>query len=107
MRVRFTGRNPFAFLFVRSRREEYLSRYVLREYARGRSFQDVIKDPYVRNRSTSEERRRLLDRPEMVAAIGEQTVADLKLALAAVRADRRGPVVRLRPPVAASEGADS
>ena len=107
MRIEFKGKNPFAFLFVRSRREEYLSRYVLREYARGRSLQDVLKDPYVRNRSTPEERRRLLERPDMVAAIGEQTVADLKLALAGVHADRRGPVVRLRPPVAASDGIDS
>jgi hypothetical protein len=107
MRVRFKGRNPFAFLFVRSRREEYLSRYVLREYTRGRSLEDVLKDPYVRNRSTPEQRRRLLDQPALVAAIGEQTVADLKLALAGVHADRRGPVVRLRPRVAASDGADS
>jgi len=107
MRVRFKGRNPFAFLFVRSRREEYLSRYVLREYARGRSLQDVLEDPYIRNRSTPEERTRLLERPEVVAAIGKQTVADLKEALAGVHADRRGPVVRLRPPVTASDGTDS
>jgi hypothetical protein len=100
MRIRFKERNPFAFLFVRPRREEYLSRYVLREYARGRSLRDVLEDPYVRNRSTAQERARLLERPEVVAAIGEQTVADLKHALAGVHADRRGPVVSLRPPVA-------
>jgi len=82
MRVRFKGRNPFAFLFVRSRREQYLSQYVLREYARGRSLQDVLEDPYIRNRSTPAERARLLEQPELVAAIGEQAVADLKLALA-------------------------
>jgi len=72
-------RNPFAFLFVSSRREQYLTQYVLREYARGRSLRDVLEDPYVRNRSTPEERARLLDRPELVAAIGEQTLADLRL----------------------------
>jgi len=98
VRVRFKNRNPFAFLFVRPRREEYLSRYVLREYARGRSLEQILDDPYVRNRSTSQERARLLERPEVVAALGEQTVADLKQALAGVHAERRGPVVRLRRP---------
>jgi hypothetical protein len=82
MRVRFKGRNPFAFLFVRSRREQYLSQYVLREYARGRSLQDVLEDPYIRNRSTPTERARVLEQPELVGAIGQQAVADLKLALA-------------------------
>lgn len=77
MRI-FKGRNPFAFLFVSTRREQYLAQYVLREYARGRSLKDVFADPYVRNRSTPEERARLLERPELVAAIGEQTLADLR-----------------------------
>jgi hypothetical protein len=104
--MRAMRRNPFTFLFVRPRRDQYLVRYVLREYARGRSLRDILEDPYVRNRSTPEERARLLERPEVVAAIGRQTVADLKLALADVRVDRRGPTVRLRPPVASSDGID-
>lgn len=81
MRVSWRGRNPFAFLFVSSRREEYLARYVLREYERGRSLSDVLEDPYVRNRSTPAERARLLERPEVVAALGEHALADLRLAL--------------------------
>ena len=104
MRIRFKGRNPFAFLFVRSRREDYVSHYVVREYARGRSLQDVLNDPYVRNRSTPEERARLLERPEVVAAIGEQAVADLKLTLADVHPDRRASTVRLRSPAVAGDG---
>jgi hypothetical protein len=79
-------RNPFSFLFVRSRRDQYLVQYVLREYARGRSLGDVLEDPYVRNRSTPDERARLLERPEVVAAIGEQAVADLRRSLASVGA---------------------
>jgi len=91
MRIRFTGRrNPFAFLFVKSRRDDHLARYVLREYARGRSWQDVMDDPYIRNRSTAEERARLIEQPEVVARIGQQAVADLKRALADVRVDRQG-----------------
>ena len=52
-------------------------RYVLREHTRGRSLQEVLDDPYVRNRSTPEQRARLLDRPEVVAALGERALADL------------------------------
>ena len=74
MRI-FNGRSPFAFLFAPSKREQYLARYVLGEHGRGRSFDDVFEDAYVRNRSTPEERARLLERPEIVAAIGAQTVS--------------------------------
>jgi hypothetical protein len=102
MRVWFRGRSPFAFLFVRSRSEQYLSEYALREHARGRSLEDVLEDPYIRNRSTPEERARLLERPEVVAALGEQTVADLRLALAGVHTNRRGAAR----PVADASGSD-
>lgn len=70
--------SPFSFLFVSSRREQYLAHYVLREHARGRSFDDILADPYVRNRSTPDERARLLDRPEIVEALAEGSVGDLK-----------------------------
>jgi hypothetical protein len=98
MRFSLNARNPFAFLFVSTRREQYLAEYVLREYARGRSLKDVVTDPYVRNRSTPEERARLLERPEVVAAIGEQVVADLKRALAAAPGEAQ------RQPVPAAAG---
>jgi hypothetical protein len=79
MRISLNGRNPFGFLFVSSRREQYLAQYVLREYARGRSLREVLDDPYVRNRTSPAERARLLERPELVAAIGEQALAELRL----------------------------
>jgi hypothetical protein len=78
------GRNPLASLFASTRREQYLARYVLREYGRGRSLQEILDDPYIRNRSTPDERARLLERPEVVAAIGQQVVADLKAGVAGV-----------------------
>ncbi len=80
MRISVNGRNPFGFLFVTSRREQYLAQYVVREYARGRSLQDVLDDPYMRNRTTPAGRARLLERPEVIAAIGEQALAELRLA---------------------------
>jgi hypothetical protein len=69
----FNGRNPFRFLFGSSRREEALARYVVREHARRRPLAEILEDPYIRNRSTPEERTRLLDRPEVVAAFGESS----------------------------------
>jgi hypothetical protein len=73
--TRFVGftrrwRNPFLFLFGRSRREDYLAQYVVRECRRGRRLSEVLEDAYVRNRSTPEQRARLLDRPDIVAALG-------------------------------------
>jgi len=77
----FRFRNPFSFLFVSSRREQYLAAYVVREHSRGRSLEDVLADPYVRNRSTADQRARLLDDPEVVAALGERAVAELRRTL--------------------------
>jgi hypothetical protein len=81
-------KNPFSFLLVGSQREQYVMEYVLREYGRGRMLSEVFDDPYVRNRSTPEERARMLERPEVIAAIGEQAVAELRLGLDAATARR-------------------
>jgi hypothetical protein len=64
-------RNPFSFLFTRSTTEERLSAYVIREHERGRSLEEILNDPYVRNRTTEGERARLLDRPELIRALGD------------------------------------
>ncbi len=86
----FKGRNPFRFVFGRSRHEDFLARYVLREHARGRLLGEIFEDPYVRNWSTAEERRRLLDLPEVVAALGENALEDLRLAVRAPEQTRSG-----------------
>ena len=67
-------RSPFAFLFARSSGEERVAAYVIREHERGRPLLEILEDPYVRNRLTPEQTKRLLDRPEIVHAIGEDTV---------------------------------
>jgi hypothetical protein len=67
-------RNPFSFLFARSGKEERMAAYVIREHERGRSLADILDDPYVRNRCSKEEQARLLDRPEIVRALGETAV---------------------------------
>jgi hypothetical protein len=67
-------RNPFSFLFARSGKEERVAAYVIREHERGRSLAEILEDPYVRNRCSKDEQARLLDRPEVIRALGESVV---------------------------------
>jgi 3'-phosphoadenosine 5'-phosphosulfate sulfotransferase (PAPS reductase)/FAD synthetase len=76
-------RNPFKSLFAGTRREQYVERYVLREHKRGRAFAEILDDPYVRAWSTPHERARLLERPNVIAAVGDHAIADLRAAVAA------------------------
>jgi hypothetical protein len=71
-------RNPLAALFARPQREEYLAQYVIRECSRGRALAEVLEDPYIVNRSTREDRGRLLERPEVIAAIGKHMVEEMR-----------------------------
>jgi hypothetical protein len=67
-------RNPFSFLFARSSQEERVAAYVIREHERGRSLEDILGDPYVRNRLTPAQQSRLLDRADIIRAVGDDTV---------------------------------
>jgi hypothetical protein len=91
IRRSFKGFNPFSFLFTPSKRDQYLAEYVIREHGRGRPLEDVLADPYVRNRSTPEQRARLLERADVVEAIGGHTVEELKRSLGAGRAAAGAP----------------
>ena len=65
----------FSFLFQRSSAEERVAAYVIREHDRGRDLAEILEDRYVQNRLTPEQRARLLDRPEVVKAIGGDRIA--------------------------------
>jgi hypothetical protein len=69
-------RNPFSFLFAGRRYEEQVAAYILREHRRGRSLKDILDDPYVRNRCNEQEIARVLERPEVVHALGDDIVAE-------------------------------
>ncbi|MGH3100717.1 MAG: hypothetical protein ACRDPU_06980 [Thermoleophilia bacterium] len=71
-------RNPFSFLGARSSGEDRIAQYVIREHERGRPLAEILEDPYVKNRTTPQERERLLDRPEVVRALGRDTVEAAK-----------------------------
>jgi hypothetical protein len=61
----------FSSLFQRSSGEERVAQYVIREHDRGRPLQEILEDKYVVNRLQSPEKRaRLLDRPDVIHAIG-------------------------------------
>ena len=61
----------FSFLFQRSTGEERVAQYVIREHDRGRPLSAILEDRYVVNRLQSpEQRARLLDRPEVLHAVG-------------------------------------
>ncbi len=56
-------------------KEDALAAYVVREHRQGRSLEDILDDPYLKNRATDEQRLRLLDSPEVIRAVGEDTAA--------------------------------
>ena len=67
-------RDIFRNLFARSQGEDRIAQYVIREHERGRALNEILDDPYIKNRTTEQERARLLDRPEVVRALGRDTV---------------------------------
>ena len=67
-------RSPFSFLFARSSAEDRVAAYVVREHSRGRGLSEILEDRYVQNRLSVDQQRRLLDRPEVVHALGDDAV---------------------------------
>ena len=56
-------------------KEEALAAYIVREHRQGRALDEILDDPYLKNRATDEQRLRLLERPEVIRAVGEDTAA--------------------------------
>ena len=71
-------RDLFSFLFQRSTQEERVAQYVVREHDRGRTLAEILEDKYVVNRLSPEQRKRLLDRPEIIQAVGRDTAEAAK-----------------------------
>ncbi len=71
-------KGAFSFLSSRSQSEERIAQYVIREHHRGRPLAEILQDNYVTNRCSPEQIRRLLDRPDVVHALGDDVVADAK-----------------------------
>lgn len=75
-------KDMFSFLFQHSSQEDRVAQYVIREHDRGRSLKDILEDKYVVNRLASPgQRARLLDRPEIIHAVGRDMVDAAKTSL--------------------------
>jgi len=75
-------KDMFSFLFQRSAGEERVAQYVIREHDRGRALAEILEDKYVVNRlQTPEQRARLLDRPEIIHAVGGDMTEAAKASL--------------------------
>jgi hypothetical protein len=74
-------RGLFSFLGTRSSQEDRIAAYVIREHDRGRTLDDILDDPYVRNRCSPREVARLLDRPDVIKSIGDDIAEAAKAAL--------------------------
>ena len=81
-RLRSFVRNPFSFLFAGSSKEERIAAYIIREHDRGRRLTEILDDPYVRNRCSQAEVARVLDRPDVLKAIGDDLAKSAKAGLA-------------------------
>ena len=67
-------KGAFSFLSSRSRSEDRMAEYVIREHHRGRPLGEILQDHYVTNRCSPEQVKRLLDRPEVVHSLGDDLI---------------------------------
>ena len=74
-------KSAFSFLSSRTQSEERIAQYVIREHHRGRPVHDILEDHYVTNRLTAVQIKRLLDRPDLLHALGEGLVNETKRTL--------------------------
>jgi len=56
-------------------KEDSLAAYIVREHREGRSLEDILNDAYLKNRATEEQRLRLLERPDVIRAVGEDVAS--------------------------------
>ena len=56
-----------------------MAEYVIREHHRGRALNEILEDAHVRNNVSEDQVRRILERPEVVHALGSDVIADLRL----------------------------
>ena len=76
LREALTG--VFSFLGGSSQKEERIAQYVIREHHRGRSLAEILEDHYVTNRLSPDQIRRLLERQDVIHAVGEDTISATK-----------------------------
>ena len=82
-----TGVSVLSRLLGRAGRgEDAVARYVITENASGRKLEDVLADSYVKNRLDAVGVARLLDRKDVIDAVGGDAVTALRANLGELRA---------------------
>ena len=59
-------------------REDALAAYIIREHRTGRTIEDILGDAYLKNRASEEQCLRLLERPDVIHAVGESVAAEAR-----------------------------
>ena len=77
------SRSLLSLFILPTRREDYAAAYLLREQGHGRALEEILGDPYIRNRLSPAQAGRLFDRPELVQALGQAIIAAERKTLAA------------------------
>jgi len=67
--------NGLLFLFSRPQSEELAAEHLIREHHRGRALSEILEDAYITGRCSRQQIDRLLDRPEVVHAVGVDMAA--------------------------------
>ena len=65
-----------------SAKHKRLVEYVVGQAKGGRNLAEVLDDPYVTNRATATDRMRLMERREVIDAVGEDVLESLRTQLA-------------------------
>jgi hypothetical protein len=79
MGIRDALAGAFSFLRSGSQTEERIAQYVIREHHRGRPLSQILEDHYVTNRLSPDQVRRLLERSDVIHAVGEDTISSMRL----------------------------
>ena len=58
---------------LESSHEERYAAHVIREHHLGRPIERILDDPYLRNRLVEEARKRLIERPDVIRAVADDT----------------------------------
>jgi hypothetical protein len=62
-------------LLPRSRKEELVAEHIIREHHKGRALDDILNDNYVTNLLPPERIDRVLERPDVLEAVGDDLAA--------------------------------
>ena len=67
-------RGLFSFLGTHSQAEDRVATYVIREHRRGRRLAEILDATYVKTRPTPQQRERLLEREDVIHAVGHDEI---------------------------------